>query len=98
MKDGKTHVTNFYTSRITGALAITVSTPIREFEEDIIGVLGIDIKFEDLVKRNKTASPVKPLTPLPPLPQGEGFNFRTNIAEGEILGNCRILKANLVYF
>lgn len=50
MKDGKTHVTNFYTSRITGALAITVSTPIREFEEDIIGVLGIDMKFEDLVK------------------------------------------------
>ena len=50
MKDGKSHVTNFYTSRVTGALAITVSTPIREFEEDIIGVLGIDMKFEDLVK------------------------------------------------
>ena len=50
IKDGKTFVTNFYTSKITGALAITVSTPIREFEDDIIGVLGIDIKFEDLVK------------------------------------------------
>ena len=50
LKDGQTHVTNFYTSKITGALAITVSTPIREYEEDIIGVLGIDIKFEDLVK------------------------------------------------
>jgi len=50
MKDGKSHVTNFYTSRVTGALAITVSTPIREFEEDIIGVLGVDMKFEDLVK------------------------------------------------
>ena len=50
MKDGKTFVTNFYTSKITSALAITVSTPIREFEDDIIGVIGIDIKFEDLVK------------------------------------------------
>jgi isopropylmalate/homocitrate/citramalate synthase len=50
MKDGMTAVSNFYTSKITGALAITVSTPIRDHEEDIIGVLGIDIKFEDLVK------------------------------------------------
>jgi citrate (Re)-synthase len=50
MKDGKTFVTNFYTSKVTGALALTVSTPIREFEDDIIGVLGIDMKFEDLVK------------------------------------------------
>ena len=50
MKDGKTFVTNFYTSKITGALAITVSTPMRDHEEDLIGVLGIDIKFEDLVK------------------------------------------------
>jgi len=50
MKDGQTFVTNFYTSKITGALAITVSTPIRDKNEDIAGVLGIDIKFEDLVK------------------------------------------------
>jgi citrate (Re)-synthase len=50
MKDGKTFVTNFYTSKITSALAITVSTPIRDHEDDIIGVLGIDIRFEDLVK------------------------------------------------
>ncbi len=50
MKDGRTFVTNFYTSKITGALAITVSTPIRNAAEDITGVLGIDIKFEDLVK------------------------------------------------
>jgi hypothetical protein len=50
MKDGQTFVTNFYTSKITGALAITVSTPIRNAADDITGVLGIDIKFEDLVK------------------------------------------------
>jgi citrate (Re)-synthase len=50
MKDGKTFVTDFYTSKITSALAITVSTPIRNHEDDIIGVLGIDVRFEDLVK------------------------------------------------
>ena len=48
MDDGKIHVTDFYTSRFTGALCITVSGPIRDNEDDIIGVLGLDIRFEDL--------------------------------------------------
>jgi hypothetical protein len=46
-------VTDFYTSRITGALCISVSGPIRNWSDEIIGVLGIDIKFEDLVKMEK---------------------------------------------
>jgi hypothetical protein len=50
MTDGKTYVTNFYTSKVTGELAITVATPIRDKDEEIVGVLGVDIKFEDLVK------------------------------------------------
>ncbi len=50
IKDGKIFVSDFYTSRITGALCITVSGPIRNPEEDIVGILGIDLKFEDLVK------------------------------------------------
>ncbi|MBI5199921.1 MAG: histone-lysine N-methyltransferase, partial [Nitrospirae bacterium] len=50
IKDGKTHITDFYKSMITGALCITVSTPIRNKKDEIIGVCGIDIKFEDLVK------------------------------------------------
>ncbi len=50
IKDGKTHITDFYKSMITGALCITVSTPIRNKKDEIIGVFGIDIKFEDLVK------------------------------------------------
>lgn len=50
MKDGKIHVTNFYTSRITGALCITVSGPIRDVEDEIVGILGIDLRFEDLAK------------------------------------------------
>jgi len=50
MRDGKVHVTDFYTSRYTGALCITVSAPIRDETEEIIGILGIDIRFEDLAK------------------------------------------------
>lgn len=49
IEDGKIHVTDFYTSRFTGALCITVSGPIRDSEtEEIIGILGLDIRFEDL--------------------------------------------------
>ncbi len=50
IKDGKIHVTDVYTSKITGALCITVSGPIRNDEDEIVGVLGVDIKFEDLAK------------------------------------------------
>ncbi len=50
MKTGKIFVSKFYTSKITGTLCITVSAPIRNAEEEIIGILGMDIRFEDLVK------------------------------------------------
>ncbi|MDR1920479.1 MAG: histone-lysine N-methyltransferase [Candidatus Adiutrix sp.] len=50
IEDGKIHVTDFYTSRFTGALCITVSGPIRDNNDEIIGILGLDIRFEDLAK------------------------------------------------
>jgi isopropylmalate/homocitrate/citramalate synthase len=50
MQDGKSFVSDFYTSRITGALCITVSAPISDEEGNIIGVFGVDIRFEDLVR------------------------------------------------
>ena len=50
LRDGKVHVTDFYTSRYTGALCITVSAPIRDELDEIVGILGIDIRFEDLAK------------------------------------------------
>ena len=50
LKDGKIHVTDFYTSKVTAALCITASAPIRNKSEEIVGVFGIDIKFENLVK------------------------------------------------
>jgi isopropylmalate/homocitrate/citramalate synthase len=50
MKDGKSFVSDFYTSKITGALCITVSAPIGSEAGDIVGVFGVDIRFEDLVR------------------------------------------------
>jgi isopropylmalate/homocitrate/citramalate synthase len=50
MKTGKSYVSDFYTSRITGALCITVSAPIVGDNNAIAGVFGVDIRFEDLVR------------------------------------------------
>ncbi len=56
VKDGRIHVSDFYTSRITGALCITVSGPIYNDEDEIIGVLGIDMKFEDVAKMEQDSN------------------------------------------
>lgn len=50
LKDGQIHVSELYTSRITGRLCLTVSGPLRDEEDQIVGVCGLDIKFEDLAK------------------------------------------------
>lgn len=50
MKNGKISVTDIYSSRITGALCVTVSGPIRDDLGEIMGILGFDIRFEDLTK------------------------------------------------
>ena len=50
MKTGKTHVSDFYTSLMDGALCITVSAPVRGMDGEIAGVFGIDILFEDIAK------------------------------------------------
>jgi isopropylmalate/homocitrate/citramalate synthase len=50
MKDGKSFVSDFYTSKITGALCITVSAPVSNDKSEIVGVFGVDIRFEDLVR------------------------------------------------
>ncbi len=51
VQTGKMHVTNFYISKMTGALCITASAPIRDDNDEMVGVFGVDIKFEDWVKR-----------------------------------------------
>jgi hypothetical protein len=50
VETGRLHVSSVSTSRITGALIITVSAPVLNDKEDMVGVLGLDIRFEDMVK------------------------------------------------
>jgi isopropylmalate/homocitrate/citramalate synthase len=50
IKSGKVFVSDFYTSRFTNALCITVSVPVRNENDEIQGVLGLDIRFQDLAK------------------------------------------------
>ncbi len=50
IESGVAYVTDFYISRITDRLCITVSAPIRDEEDNIVGVVGIDISYEDLAK------------------------------------------------
>ncbi|MCK5492189.1 MAG: PDC sensor domain-containing protein, partial [Candidatus Omnitrophica bacterium] len=50
LKDGKIHVSDFYTSRITNALCITVSGPIRNNLGEIKGILGFDLRIEELMR------------------------------------------------
>ncbi|MFA4915284.1 MAG: histone-lysine N-methyltransferase [Syntrophales bacterium] len=51
LQTGKIHATNFYISKMTGALCITVSAPIVDDRDEIVGIFSVDIKFEDWVKR-----------------------------------------------
>jgi isopropylmalate/homocitrate/citramalate synthase len=53
MKNGKPYVSELFTSKITGVLTITVSGPITKDDGDIIGILGMDINFEDFSKINE---------------------------------------------
>ena len=53
LKDGKIHVTDLYSSKHTGALCITLSGPIRNDTGEIRGILGLDIRFEDLTKSDE---------------------------------------------
>jgi isopropylmalate/homocitrate/citramalate synthase len=50
LEDGKIHVSQFYVSYITGVLCLTVSTPVFAKDERIVGVMALDIQFEDLVR------------------------------------------------
>jgi len=51
MQNGKLHITDFYTSAFTGKLCLTVSLPVADQNDKITGVLGADIRFEELLKR-----------------------------------------------
>jgi citrate (Re)-synthase len=49
MNGGSVCTTDFYKSRITGALCITISAPIKEAGKTK-GILGLDLQFEELAR------------------------------------------------
>ena len=51
MQTGRLHITDFYRSNYTGRLCLTVASPVVNARDEIIGVLGGDIRFEELLKR-----------------------------------------------
>ncbi len=53
LEDGGVFITDFYNSRITGALCITVSAAIFDDDGKAIGVIGADLRFEELVRTHE---------------------------------------------
>jgi isopropylmalate/homocitrate/citramalate synthase len=50
-QEGKVYVSDFFISKMTGILCFTVSAPIVNDQDEMIGIFGVDIQFEDWVKR-----------------------------------------------
>jgi len=50
---GKVYVSDFFISKMTGVLCFTVSAPIVNDQDEMVGIFGIDIQFEDWVKRGE---------------------------------------------
>lgn len=48
--EGGVFITDFYKSLITGALCITVSAPLIDDQGDCVGVIGADLRFEELAR------------------------------------------------
>jgi len=53
IESGQVYITDFYKSRITGALCVTVSAPVLDDNGDTIGVIGADLKFEELARMSE---------------------------------------------
>ncbi|CAM2061684.1 Citrate (Re)-synthase [Desulfovibrionales bacterium] len=51
LQTGKMHITNFYQSKFTGHLCLTVAMPVANANDDLTGILGADIRLEELLKR-----------------------------------------------
>jgi isopropylmalate/homocitrate/citramalate synthase len=51
LRAGQVYISDFFISKMTGVLCFTVSAPIFNKDDEMIGIFGVDIKFEDWVKR-----------------------------------------------
>ncbi len=53
MSTGKLSITDFYKSHFTDKLCITVSCPVDDEHSVVQGILGADINFEDILRRQE---------------------------------------------
>jgi len=53
LDEGGVYITDFYKSRITGALCVTVSAPLLNDDGKAIGVIGADLRFEELSRMHE---------------------------------------------
>lgn len=53
LDEGGVYITDFYKSRITGALCVTVSAPLLNDDGNAIGVIGADLRFEELARMHE---------------------------------------------
>ena len=51
MKTGDLHIMDVYQSHFTSKLIITVSCAVTDDKDNIVGVIGVDIQLEQLLKR-----------------------------------------------
>ena len=51
LRTGEVYVSDFFISKMTGVLCFTVSAPVFNTDDEMVGIFGVDIKFEDWVKR-----------------------------------------------
>jgi predicted transcriptional regulator YheO len=51
MQTGDLHIMDVYQSHFTDKLVITVSCAVTDEKDSIVGVLGVDIQLEQLMKR-----------------------------------------------
>lgn len=61
LRTGQVYVSDFFISKMTGVLCFTVSAPIFNKDDEMIGIFGVDIKFEDWVKRAEEMEDMDPI-------------------------------------
>ena len=54
MQSGDLHIMDVYQSHFTGKLIITVSCAVTDEKDKIVGVIGVDIQLEELLKRARS--------------------------------------------
>jgi len=52
-RTGKVSLTDIYTSKVTGRLTMTISAPIYNDDDEMVGVLGVDVKFEEMAREEE---------------------------------------------